>query len=222
MNENFNPIKLLFATIGCLLVFSIPVIGILAIWGFEPNEIKEQITNFFPKSDEKDDNYNFEIPAGEDELLTSTIINEGKKAKVTQKENPASWLSIPSADIEGEIVYGTDGESLLRQGFWNHPISIEPGEIGISAIFGHRRYHLPPNKNTFYNLDMVKVDDRLEVKLKDGTWLEYKVVNVDVVDPDKVDSIITEKSESSIIKLITCTPLGTDEKRLIVTAERVM
>ncbi|MDD3647655.1 MAG: sortase [Candidatus Dojkabacteria bacterium] len=222
MNENFNIFKLFLGALGCIIVFAIPVLGVLAIWGFDPEVIKEQINNIIPKQDEDSQNYNFEIPAGEDELLTSTIINESKKAKVTPKENPASFLSISSADIEGPIVYGTDGESSLREGFWNHPISVEPGETGVSAIFGHRRYHIPPAKDTFYSLDKVNVGDRIEVRLKDGTWLEYKVTAVDIVKPEKIDSIITKKADKSIIKLITCTPLGTDEKRLVVTAERVL
>jgi len=223
MEGSFGPIKFCLASIGCIIVFSIPVVGILAIWGFDPDNIKQGFTSIVAlekPSDNNDNDYNFEIPAGEDALLTSTIKNESRTIEVTPRSNPAQQLVIESAQIEGPIVYGQDGEELLKQGFWHYPGSAYIGEQGVSIIFGHRRHHLPPAKDTFYNLDKVSAGDRVEILLQDGTWLEYTVMYIEVVEPEDLFFVITEQSQESLVKFITCTPLGTANQRLVVTAKK--
>ncbi|MFC1780272.1 sortase [Patescibacteria group bacterium] len=219
MNDKISPIKFILSSVGCLFIFSLPVIAILAIWDFDLTKVKKSILSPFSNDDS---NYNFEIPAGTDSLLTSTIINDSNSATITPRSNPATWLIIESASIEGNIVYGTNGEELLKQGFWHHPGSSYPGESGVSAIFGHRRYHLPPAMDTFYNLDKVSIGDRIELELEDGTWLEYSVTDLKVINPDQLNEEINEETDESIIKFFTCTPLGTALQRLVVVCERVV
>jgi LPXTG-site transpeptidase (sortase) family protein len=218
--ENSNPIKYIFATLGCLLVFSLPVVAILAIWDFDIPSIKSKVENVFSGNKSNDmGNYNFEVQAGEDAILTDGVLED---TDYLPRSNPAKKVIIESADIEGPVVHGSDGESLLREGFWLHPASVYPGEIGVSAIFGHRRYHLPPAKDTFYYLDKVKVGDRVEIKLEDGTWLEYSVIETKVIDPSGLNDEINEHSDISLVKFITCTPLGTSNQRLVVVSKRVV
>lgn len=219
MNDKLTPIKIILAGIGCLLIFSLPVISILAIWNFEPSNILEGIL-LISNNPDNSDNYNFEIRAGEDTLLTSSIINEGQVVTITPRSNPAELIIIDSAQIEGEVVYGTEGEELLKQGFWHHPASVYPGEKGVSVIFGHRRYHLPPSKNTFYNLDQVNMGDRIEILLQDGTWLDYTIINIEIINPDSLHDVVNEETDEYLVKLITCHPLGTSLQRLVITAEK--
>jgi LPXTG-site transpeptidase (sortase) family protein len=222
MEGQFNFFKYLLAATGCIVIFSLPVVGILAIWGFDSTNIKESLSSFFvaqtPPTQEED--YNFEIPAGEDALLTSNIKSESREIVISPRTNPAVLVSINATQIQGPIVYGQDGEELLKKGFWHYPGSVYPGEQGVSVIFGHRRYHLPPASDTFYNLDKVNVGNRVEIQLQDGTWLEYTVVNVEVINPEDLYSVVTAQSNEYLVKFITCTPLGTDKQRLIVTAEK--
>lgn len=213
--------KIVITIVFLILIFALPMIGIFALWDFEPQKIVNSITSSFNGSSKEND-YNFSIPAAEDELLTASLIDEQTGISIVSDKNPAILIRIKKADIEGPIVYGQDGETLLREGFWHHPSSVFPGESGTSTIFGHRRYHLPPAKDTFYNLDKVKLGDMIEVKLKDGTWLEYNVIDAEVVLPEDLNAIVTANAENSQIKLITCTPLGSSEKRLVITAERVV
>lgn len=225
MNQSTSIIKYTSLFIGCLVIFSIPIIGILAIWGFDIDNLKTSFSDLVVLGDNtyiQQDDQNFEVQAGEDALLTTTIINQGREIEITKSDKKALKIFIKSAQIEGSVVYGHDGKELLKQGFWHLPGTLNPGEKGVSAIFGHRRHHLPPLKDTFYNLDKVGVGDRVEVELEDGTWLEYTVVKVDVVNPEDLIDVINEQSGESLIKLITCTPLGTDLQRLVVTAEKTI
>ena len=222
MGQGFNFLKFIFVSLGCILVFSIPIIGILAIWGFDTTSLKEGFASLFPEEtnvlSEKD--YIFDIPAGEDEILTPTLKNESRQIEISPRANPAKLLVIDSVQIEGPIVYGQDGEELLKQGFWHYPTTVYPGEKGVSVIFGHRRHHLPPAKDTFYNLDMVNIGNRLEIQLQDGTWLEFTVTNVEIINPEDLYSLVSQQSDEHLLKLVTCTPLGTDKQRLVVTAKK--
>lgn len=221
MDTQFNFLKFIFAAAGCVIVFSLPIIGILAIWDFDTKTLADGFNSLFEDNSPISENdYNFEIPAGEDALLTSNIENDSRSIAITPRSNPASYVTMESAQIEGPVVYGQDGTEMLKQGFWHYPGSVYPGEKGTSVIFGHRRYHVPPAKDTFYNLDKVNVGNRVEIELQDGTWLEYTVINVEVINPEDLYAAITEQSDEYLIKFITCTPLGTDKQRLIVTAKK--
>jgi len=215
--EKFN-IKNIILVIIFIILLSSPIIGILILWDFDISELKNSLLSFGNSNKNNNSfNYNFDIEPSEDELLTSSLTNQKEISHISIK---AELIIIDSIEIEGKIVYGSEGEELLRQGFWHYPGSKYPGEEGISIIFGHRRYHLPPDKDTFFNLDKVKIGDRIEIKLIDGTWLEYTVINIISIDPVTLENLLNEQSDRYLLKLITCHPLGTSKERLIVTAEK--
>lgn len=123
-------------------------------------------------------------------------------------------LVVESANIQGKIVDGYTQESML-EGFWHYPGSSVPGKRGNTVIFGHRFHRLPPSKNTFFNLDSVKVGDKVRIE-QTGTEFTYTVVKTSVAD--KYDESILNDTGDYRLTLITCTPLWTSEKRLVVTA----
>lgn len=224
MEDKTSTIQIILVSLGCLFMLTLPVFAILAIWGFDLTNLQSSVEDVNPLADESPPasfgKYNFEVSAGEDALLTSTLLNEGRNAEITRRDNPAILIKMASADIEGPIVYGKDGEELLRQGFWHYPSSAYPGDKRTSYIFGHRRYHLPPAKDTFYNLDKVKEGERIEIKLQDGSWLEYTVVKTEVIWPDELHDLLSQTEDEFYVKFITCTPLGTSDQRLVVTARK--
>lgn len=221
MDDQINFKNITLGLLGCILVFILPMIGILAIWNFDTDNLKISLKTFFT-SDQKTEkeSYNFTVTAGEDELLTSTVIEKSNYSTVKNSALKSKRLIIDNADINGPIVYGTDGEEELKNGFWHHPGTTFPGEKGNTVIFGHRRYHLPPATDTFYNLDKVKINNSIEIQLKNGDWIEYIVTKIDIIPPGDLNEVLTLKINNDQIQLITCTPLGTADKRLVVTAER--
>lgn len=129
---------------------------------------------------------------------------EGKNAK----------LQISSIGVLGNIVDGVAQDSMLR-GFWHYPVSSTPGKRGNTVIIGHRFDKLPPDPQTFFNLDQVKIGDKVVVSMSDKS-INYTVIQTKIVD--KNDKSVLEDSGDYRLTLITCTPLWTADKRLVVIA----
>jgi LPXTG-site transpeptidase (sortase) family protein len=129
-------------------------------------------------------------------------------------EDADTVLKVPSASIEGEVVVGASQEDMLR-GFWHFPLSSAPNERGNVVIFGHRFDKLPPDKNTFYHLDKVKVGDKVSLDYGKEN-LNYTVIDAFVIEKD--DRSVLQDFGDYRLTLITCTPLWTSDKRLVVVA----
>jgi LPXTG-site transpeptidase (sortase) family protein len=130
-------------------------------------------------------------------------------------------ITIESLNIEGQIL---QGESSLRMndGFWHFPTSVFPGQRGNVVVIGHRFLHLPPRKDTFFNLEDIKSGESIvitQINPEDNQTetLTYIVVETKIVEPNDIS--IIEESQDYRLTLITCTPLWTSEKRLVVIAK---
>ena len=123
-------------------------------------------------------------------------------------------VRIDAANIDGPVVDGLTQESML-DGFWHYPLSGVPGKRGNTVIFGHRFHRIPPYTDTFFNLDKVAVGDRVIVEQKENEYL-YTVVETKVVDKNAQD--VLRQTGDYRLTLITCTPLWTADKRLVVIA----
>lgn len=130
-------------------------------------------------------------------------------------EKLGAKLTIDSVNIEGKIHQG-ENSLTMDKGFWHFPISSFPGERGNTVIIGHRFMNLPPSKDTFFNLDKVGLGDSIVVTHKEGSFT-YNVVDIKEVSPNDI-SILKDTSDYRLT-LITCTPLWTSEKRLVITAK---
>ena len=121
-------------------------------------------------------------------------------------------LYIDSINVEGNLFQGRDSIT-MDKGFWHFPNSVYPGQQGNSIIIAHRYLHIPPAKNTFFNLDKVKKGDSIVVRQNDNSYT-YIVSEVKIVEKNDI-SVLQETSEYQIT-LITCTPLWTSHQRLAV------
>lgn len=124
-------------------------------------------------------------------------------------------LFVDSINVEGKLFQGQDSK-VMDKGFWHFPASVYPGQKGNSVIISHRYLNIPPEKDTFYNLDKVKVGDSIVVK-QDNDKYNYIVSEVKVVEKNDI-SVIRESSDYRIT-LITCTPLWTSHQRLVVVGK---
>lgn len=121
-------------------------------------------------------------------------------------------LYIDSIDVQGAIFQGRDSNT-MDKGFWHFPTSSYPGQQGNAVIIAHRYLHVPPAKDTFFNLDKVKKGDSIVVSQNDNEYT-YIVSEVKVVEKNDI-SILQDTSEYQIT-LITCTPLWSSKQRLAV------
>lgn len=83
-------------------------------------------------------------------------------------------------------------------------------------ITGHRGL---ADARMFTDLDQVRVDDTFTMTTF-GEVLAYRVISTTVVDPDQTESLQAREGRD-LVTLVTCTPLGINSQRILVTAERV-
>lgn len=145
------------------------------------------------------------------ESMLEYIDPEG--VEIANLETKGTQLSVPSANIRGKIVDGLDQHAMMR-GFWHYPLSAVPGKRGNIVFIGHRFQKLPPHADTFFNLDKIKIGDKMTVTQGNEEWT-YTVVSVKIVEKD--DASVLASSGEYRLTLITCTPLWTAKQRLVIT-----
>lgn len=146
-----------------------------------------------------------------DPALLLKYMNEGEVTLDLEKRG--TTISVDSVNIQAAIQDGENAETMM-EGPWRFPLSGAPGERSNMVIFGHRFAELPPSTNTFFNLDKVKIGDKIRVEQDGGISYNYTVVSVQVVE--KNDRTVLQDYGDHRITLMTCTPLWTSEKRLAV------
>lgn len=126
-------------------------------------------------------------------------------------------VKIPSIDVDLPFYHGTDDDTLLR-GAGHLEGSHLPvgGPSTHSVITAHRGL---ANATMFTNLDKVDEGDRFTIEVF-GEVLTYQVRQTRVVEPHDTDTLRVSPGED-IVTLITCTPLGINSHRILVTGERV-
>ena len=78
----------------------------------------------------------------------------------------------------------------------------------------------PPNATMFDNLGKLKIGDRFTFETF-GEVLTYEVINTKVIEPHETDEVRLVEGKD-LATLITCTPLGLNTHRIVVTGERVI
>lgn len=126
-------------------------------------------------------------------------------------------IKIPTIDVDLPIYHGTADETLLKGIGHLEGTSLPVGGANTHAVLtGHRGL---ANAVMFTNLDKVKVGDTFTVTVLTQT-LTYKVTSTTVVDPDQTQTL-RPVAGKDLVTLVTCTPLGINSQRILVTGERV-
>ena len=144
----------------------------------------------------------------------------------TVRPNEAPSLWIPKIDIHAPIIFESstneaDIQKSLRQGVVHYPMTAIPGEIGNVVVFGHssgQPWAPGAYKFIFTLLNKVQKDDQIVIDFE-GIRYVYSVKSTEVVDPHETRVLLPTGKPT--LTLITCTPVGTSNKRLVVTAEQV-
>lgn len=184
-------------------------------------------------------------------LVADEKITPEKLTSIVSTNGVASEYNIPSLDIEvyptdmrvviprinqSVPVVGVKNENLiarrweelekdiqgaLRNGVVHYPGTALPGDNGNIVITGHSSYYAwDPGrfKDVFALLHNVELNDRIVVYFNQKKYV-YEVTKKYVVLPKDVDVLGPTPQEQ--LTLITCSPIGTNLKRLIVTAKLV-
>lgn len=128
-----------------------------------------------------------------------------------------AYVEIPQIGVKLPIYHGT--ESVILQTAIGHieytslPVG---GESTHMVISGHRGL---PSARLFTDLDQLVVGDRFQIHvLKE--LLTYEIDQILTVLPDEMDSLAIEEGQD-YCTLVTCTPYGVNDHRLLVRGHRV-
>lgn len=160
------------------------------------------------------------------------IVNPSDSLKVSQE----SRLIIPKINVDVPVIYeNTMGRNqqetydkqmaAMEEGvawFGIDGADSRPGQKGNTVLSGHSSndwFDMGDLKFVFANLDRLKKDDTIYANYE-GTRYTYRVTDTTVVLPTQLDALQLG-NDKAMLTLITCTPLGTSEKRLLVYAEQI-
>ncbi len=126
-------------------------------------------------------------------------------------------LRYDALGIDLPIYHGTS-DATLEEGIGHlEGTSLPVGGVGTRAVLtAHRGL---PTATLFNDLDKAAVGDTFAISVL-GEVLTYRVVETKVIDPSDTESILADR-DRDLVTLVTCTPLGINTHRILVTAERV-
>ncbi|WP_233188171.1 class C sortase [Actinomyces qiguomingii] len=126
-------------------------------------------------------------------------------------------LRIAAIDLDLPVYHGTSEETLLEGLGHLEGTSLPVGGTGTRAVItGHRGL---ATATMFTNLNKVAVGDVLTIEVF-GQVLTYRVTQTKVVEPERTEELRAEPGRD-LVTLVTCTPLGVNTHRILVTGERI-
>lgn len=155
--------------------------------------------------------------AGEDpELPAEQILPYEQQLSLTGADTPFAYLSIPAIDLTMPVYHGTD-EAALSAGVGHLqktslPVGGASTHVALSAHSGMS------GMRAFDEIDQLEVGDVFGVKVL-GELLCYRVYQSEVVLPDEASSLDIQPGRD-LCTLVTCTPYGVNDHRLLVHGER--
>lgn len=126
-------------------------------------------------------------------------------------------IRVPSISVDLPIYHGTT-DDVLAQGVGHLHGTALPvgGESTHSVLTAHRGL---ATAELFTHLDRVEIGDTFTIEVF-GEVLTYRVFETRVVEPDQTESLFPQRGRD-LVTLVTCTPLGINTHRILVTAERI-
>lgn len=126
-------------------------------------------------------------------------------------------LRYEALSIDLPIYHGTS-DKILEKGVGHLEGTSLPvgGEGTRSVLTAHRGL---PTATLFNELDRAEIGDTFTLSVIDEV-LSYRVVDTQVIEPDETEQILADP-DRDLVTLVTCTPLGINTHRILVTAERI-
>lgn len=221
-----------------ILLFGIGFLGINA--QAYATLLKDSVLEWRGKTEESQlTTYVAPAPVPEPKLLKVERTPDAQKSQipelnlaVTPPDNrliiPKIDKNIPIMESDPQKLIGADWTSIqntfqedLKNGVIHYPGTAKPGENGNAFITGHSSYYpWDPGrfKTVFARLNKVEVGDDIVIYY-DQQKYHYKVREKKEVKNDDVS--VLAQGDEKLLTLMTCSPVGTNFRRLVVVAELV-
>ena len=144
--------------------------------------------------------------------------DEYKNVLDLDNNNIMGYIEIPKVRIKLPIYHDVE-DNVLQLGVGHLKESSLPiGTVNQnSLLMGHSGL---PVAKIFSNLEKLKIDDYITITVLNKEYY-YKVINMEVVEPDEVYDKMNIEEGKSLITLITCTPYGVNSHRLVIISEKI-
>jgi len=155
---------------------------------------------------------------------TTPVVQQPPALPPVELPNYAPEILIPKISVQAPLALNVLPSQVieqLRSGVVHYADTALPGQIGNVVVVGHSSDFpwSPGNyKNVFALLDKLVVGDKITVPHKTQRYT-YEVIETKVVKPN--DLSVLKKTDQPRLTLITCYPVGTAQKRLIIVAKLV-
>lgn len=127
--------------------------------------------------------------------------------------DPIARIELPRIGVDKIVVAGVD-KSDLKKGPGHYPETPLPGQLGNSAIAGHRTTFGQP----FFDVDKLDVGDEIIVTTLAGRYV-YRVTGQQIVSPSDYEVISTTDPTKATLTLTSCEPKYTARERIIIFSE---
>lgn len=146
---------------------------------------------------------------------------------------PVNRLVVPKLNLNVPIVIPTNTSLLnedwkqleddiqngLQHGVVHYPGTAKPGQAGNFFVTGHSSYYYGEFQSVFARLHELDIGDEYWVYYG-GDKHRYRITEKYEVKPSDV-SVLNQPTDVRSATLMTCTPVGTTLRRLIVRAEEI-
>ena len=159
-------------------------------------------------------------------VKVSTLDDQAAAAPIDKNAPPE--VIINKINVKAPVIFDqktvNEGsfQKALQHGVVHYPNTAMPGQQGNVVIFGHSsgQWWAPGDyKFVFTLLDKLVYGDIIFINYQ-GVHYIYRVSNISVVAPS--DLTVLNQGGSNTLTLITCTPVGTSAKRLIIQAQQTV
>ena len=173
--------------------------------------------------DEYSEKYELPVRVGADSFGVDELESFIEQSTFSPTEDT---LIIPKINVDAPIVYmqSYDNNQILediKRGVGHYLGTAKPGRVGNTFLTGHSSYYWWSGgeyNQIFANLDKLEIGD-LIYAYNDGDKFVYRVSDTFIIRPSETG--VLNQTEEPMLTLMTCTPIGTNLKRLIVQAELV-
>lgn len=156
--------------------------------------------------------------------IDMTIVPTDNRVVIPKLGKSVPLVSMSTEPLEGENWTELEKQIQdgLRQGVVHYPGTALPGQYGNFFITGHSSYYpWDPGrfKDVFALLGQLAPGDEFYA-FYDQQKYTYKITNKFEVQPGNV-SVLEQPKDKKLATMMTCTPVGTTLRRLIIQAEEV-
>lgn len=180
----------------------------VAIGGYD-EEVKSLDTSEIDELFKKADEYNKSLYSGSKTDADAKCLN--------RTDGIMCYVDVPKVNIYLPVYYGTSNEVLEKGcGYLENTSLPVGGKNTHSVISGHTGL---PSAEMFTALDQVEIGDMFYIHILNKV-LAYKIDKITDVKPDQTDELRIV-SDEDYVTLLTCTPYGINDRRLLVRGTRV-